>query len=147
MARYRHRDNFKRFSPIWNNLADRVFEYDSVDSGIYILECEQDKYYVGMSKDMMRRQIQHRYFRTVKWLKKFPPLKIFLLFCCDVPTLKYWEKEYTRAMVWTKGITKVRGGPWTRTDLCMDVDNQEELKDFYIKHYARVPKHFGEYLK
>jgi hypothetical protein len=29
----------------------------------------------------------------------------------------------------------------------MDVDNQEELKEFYIKHYARVPKHFGEYLK
>jgi len=139
---YKHR-NFG--SPIWGNLTDRVYEYDSVDSGIYILECEQDKYYVGQSKDMMRRLIQHRYFRSVKWLKKFPPLKIYLLFLCDVETLGYWEREYTRAMVWKFGISKVRGGSWTRVNLCMG-DDQDELKEFYKKFYARVPKHFGSSL-
>jgi predicted GIY-YIG superfamily endonuclease len=145
MPRYQHRKFYKNKNPLWNHVADTVFEYNSVDSGIYILECEEDKFYVGQSKDMMRRMIQHRFYREVKWLKKFPPTKIFLLFCCDVRTLNYWEKQYVRAMVWKKGISNCRGGPWTRTDLCMGKD-QKELEEFYIKNYSSVPKHFGSRL-
>ena len=80
MPRYQHRKFYKNKNPLWNHVADTVFEYNSVDSGVYILECEEDKFYVGQSKDMMRRMIQHRFYREVKWLKKFPPTRYSFCF-------------------------------------------------------------------
>lgn len=125
-----------------NNIS---YSYTSVDCGIYILQCEKGKWYIGKAKDIMRRMIQHRFFNKVEWLKLYRPLRIFLIHLYPEEQLTHWENEYTRALVWSKGITNARGGKWTRPDLCKG-DNQEELKNFYLQFYNATPRHFGERL-
>ena len=67
---------YKRFIPpkarLWA-LPQQIYTYDTVDSGVYVLECENGRWYVGQSKDLMRRMIQHRFEKRVKWLKKYKP--------------------------------------------------------------------------
>ena len=122
------------------SLWGQKWEYESVDSGIYILNCEHKKYYVGKSTDMMRRQIQHRYEKDVKWLKKHPPLNIFYLHLFPRSELLYWEKKYFLAMAWSKGVANVRGSSWCRVNWCVGEREIDHI-NFYMNNYGSVPKH------
>jgi len=142
---------YKRFVPpkarLWN-LSNQVYTYDSVESGIYVLECENGRFYVGQSKDMFRRMIQHRFERsnTAKWLRKYKPLNIWLVYLCEEKDLLKWENDFSKAMIWKFGISRVRGGSWCSVDKWCGED-EEELKGFYLKVFNKVPKHFTTKLR
>mgnify|MGYP000100112999 CR=1 FL=1 len=142
---------YKRFTPPklrGANFKEQVYEYDSIDVGIYVLKCEQDCFYVGSSKDIMRRFIQHRFEKnnTSKWLKIHRPLDVFLVYLCDEKDLWKWEQDFSKAMIWKYGITKVRGGYYTKVNKWLG-ENEEELKGFYLKVFNKVPKHFTTKLR
>ena len=140
---------YKRFIPpkarLWA-LPQQIYTYDTVESGTYVLECENGRWYVGSSKDMMRRMIQHRFEKKVKWLKKYKPLNIFLVYLCEEKDLWKWEQDFTKAMIWKFGISRVRGGRYCQVDMCKG-DNEQELKDFYMKLFNKIPKHFPTRLR
>lgn len=140
---------YKRFIPpkarLWA-LPQQIYTYDTVDSGVYVLECENGRWYVGQSKDLMRRMIQHRFEKRVKWLKKYKPLNIFLVYLCEEKDLWHWEQEFTKAMIWKFGISRVRGGRYCQVDMCQG-DNEQELKDFYMQLFNKIPKHFTTKLR
>lgn len=126
------------------SLWGKKWEYENVDTGIYILNCQSDseikKYYVGKSTDLMRRMIQHKYEKDVKWLKKYPPIDIFYIHLFPRSELLYWEKKYFLAMAWSKGVANVRGSSWCKVDWCVGEREIDHI-NFYMKHYGSVPKH------
>ena len=142
---------YKRFIPpkarLWS-LPQQIYTYDTVESGVYVLECENGRWYVGQSKDMMRRMIQHRFEKsnTAKWLRKYKPLNIFLVYLCDEKDLLKWENDFAKAMIWKFGISRVRGGSWSVVDK-WNGENEEELKEFYQSLFNKIPKHFTTKLR
>ena len=92
---------------------------DSV--AIYILELEENKYYIGRSKKKTDAGIHNRikqHFNqrstAAAWCKKYQPIKI-------VEILKdqmiYDENKWTKIYMEKYGIENVRGGDYVRINL------------------------------
>lgn len=79
---------------------------------IYVLELEDNKYYIGKTKDTHTRIKRHFNGRGAEFTKKYKPIKVEkIYFNCDDElkyTLKYMNKY---------GIENVRGGPFVKIKL------------------------------
>ena len=80
---------------------------------LYVLQLSYGKYYVGTTKDIVRRSFQHKFKRGAIWTKLFPMTDLAHLFYAnsdmeDILTLMVMRKY---------GIRNVRGGRWTREKL------------------------------
>ena len=81
---------------------------------IYILQLEQNKYYVGKTKDPDFRLEQHFDGNGSEWTRKFKPLNtIQVIPNCDV----YDEDKYTLKCMEQYGIYNVRGGSFCELKL------------------------------
>jgi len=81
---------------------------------IYILECEQQKYYVGKSKYFENRFTEHLTNKGAEWTKIYKPIKVIEQYDnCD----DYDEDKYTIKAMATYGIGNVRGGSFTKIKL------------------------------
>lgn len=92
---------------------------------IYILKCEQNKYYIGKTKkDPKIRYQKHINGRGSVWTKKYKPINIISIYKnCDA----YDEDKYTKIYMEKYGIDNVRGGSYTTNNL------SEETKNFLQK--------------
>jgi len=81
---------------------------------IYILECEQQKYYVGKSKYFENRFTEHLTNKGAEWTKIYKPIKVIEQYDnCD----DYDEDKYTIKTMAIYGIENVRGGSFTKIKL------------------------------
>jgi len=81
---------------------------------IYVLELEQNKYYVGKTKNPSIRLDQHFNFSGSQWTKKYKPIKILeIIPNCD----DFDEDKYTLKYMTIYGIDNVRGGSFCTINL------------------------------
>jgi len=90
---------------------------------IYVLKCEQDKYYVGKTANIKQRLIQHSSGNGCGWTKKYPPIEaIEIIPDCD----GFDEDKHTLINMDRYGIDNVRGGSWSR--IILDPDEIEQIQ-------------------
>lgn len=81
---------------------------------IYVLQLEQDKYYIGKTNNPYFRLENHFKLNGSEWTKKYKPLKVLeLISNCD----DYDEDKITRKYMDKYGINNVRGGSFVSIKL------------------------------
>ena len=79
----------------------------------YIIELEDDNWYVGISSRGTYRLYEHFCGFGSKWTKLHRPLKVHTItYVGDRETAGRWEKENTLSLMYKKGWEKVRGYHW-----------------------------------
>lgn len=87
---------------------------DEGKTNVYILRCENDKYYVGKSKNPEIRTANHFNNGGSAWTRLYKPLKILdIIPNCD----DFDEDKYTKKYMAKYGIDNVRGGTYCQIDL------------------------------
>lgn len=80
----------------------------TIQSLIYVLELEDDCWYIGKTFHLNMRWAQHVSCQGAKWTKMHKPLRIARVL------LNASENEVTKDYMVLFGSDKVRGGSWTR---------------------------------
>ena len=90
---------------------------------IYILQLENNKYYIGKTTNPNFRLDQHFNSHGSQWTKKYKPLKVLdIIPNCD----NFDEDKYTIKYMTEHGINNVRGG--TFCELKLNENNMETIK-------------------
>jgi len=88
---------------------------------IYVLELEQNKYYVGKTNNINFRIQDHINSNGSSWTKKYKPIRILeIISNAD----DYDEDKYTRIYMDKFGIDNVRGGSYVTINLDYNTVNQ-----------------------
>jgi predicted GIY-YIG superfamily endonuclease len=95
---------------------------------LYILECEDNKWYVGKTNDVQRRFKQHTEGKGSEWTREYAPLRIAET---RPITSVHDENNVTKDLMKKYGIDNVRGGAYASVDL------PEETEDM-IRHELRA---------
>ncbi len=90
---------------------------------VYVLECEQGKYYVGRTTNPEGRIEEHVEGAGSQWTKLFPPIKTIALY---PNSDTFDEDKHTKICMAKYGIENVRGGSYVNIDL--DDGTIENLK-------------------
>ena len=93
---------------------------------IYILQLEDNKYYIGKTENPDFRLKSHFDFYGSAWTKKYKPIKVLKLISnCS----NFDEDKYTKEYMKKKGINNVRGGTYCKIKLDNDEINsiQKEI--------------------
>lgn len=90
-----------------------------MNTNVYVLQLIDNKYYVGSSKNIDKRYLQHTSGNGSAWTKKYSPLQIIERFE-NVDSFE--ETNITKKYMMTYGIDNVRGGAY-----CTIVLTNEEL--------------------
>ncbi len=87
---------------------------------LYVLKCEHDKWYVGISTNIKQRFQQHKSgFAGAQWTKLHPPIKVHYevdLGVVDIERAQTYEGRVTRKYMEKYGDNNVRGGDLTDMD-------------------------------
>jgi len=86
---------------------------------IYILKLEQNKYYIGKTKDLFTRFDAHRKGTASNWTKKYKP--IFVDRVIERASV-FDEDKYTKEYMNRYGINNVRGGAYV-----MDILPEDQI--------------------
>lgn len=90
---------------------------------IYILQLEDNKFYIGKTENPQFRLNNHFNFNGSAWTKKYKPLKVLKI----IPDCNNFDEDrYTKEYMYKKGINNVRGGTYCKIKL--DNDEIELLK-------------------
>ena len=90
---------------------------------IYVLQCEEDKYYVGKTDTNKFRIDTHFDSNGSEFTKKYKPIDIYQIIPeCD----KYDEDKYVKKYMNKYGIDNVRGGTYTK--IILDSETKNLLK-------------------
>jgi hypothetical protein len=81
---------------------------------IYVIMCQQEKYYVGKTTNFARRYQEHKNGTGSAWTLKYPPIDVV-----EVVTNidKYDEDKYVWKYMEKYGIDNVRGGSYSQINL------------------------------
>jgi predicted GIY-YIG superfamily endonuclease len=80
---------------------------------VYVLRCEDNKYYVGYTKQIHKRMSQHFYGKGSVWTKKYKPLEII-----DIAEGNLEDEEATTYVIMLRhGWQNVRGSTWCQVNL------------------------------
>jgi predicted GIY-YIG superfamily endonuclease len=94
---------------------------------LYVLQLEDNKWYVGKTTDIKKRFTQHQAGQGSAWTKSYKPVKIV-----ETRRLKdqYDETNTTKEYMKKYGIDNVRGGSYTQVVLPDDVERvlKQELR-------------------
>ena len=85
---------------------------------LYVIACERGKYYIGKTKDVMKRFEEHKTGHGSAWTKKYKPVKLEI---CRALNGDHDENNVTKDYMKKKGIEHVRGGSYTQIVLPDDV--------------------------
>lgn len=80
---------------------------------LYVLQLSSGKYYVGKTKNIFNRLLQHKQNKGSKWTRKFSVLNLRYLFYSNEDL----ENSLTLVVMKKYGVTNVRGGKWVREEL------------------------------
>ena len=96
-----------------------MFDFESCRIGLYILELENDKYYVGITRNGLENRItQHFTGDGAKWTRKHHPVSIHDYYMFDVDfDIEFLENTITLKLMNKKGWENVRGGSWCMVDM------------------------------
>lgn len=83
-------------------------------SKIYLIECEHGKYYIGKTKYIEKRILQHFTNKGAEWTKRYKPIKILNTY--DEYNA-FAEENYTILAMKKYGIDNVRGGTYCAINL------------------------------
>jgi hypothetical protein len=86
------------------------------NTNIYILECEDNKYYVGRTDDVESRLNDHfnSDIYASAWTTYYPPKSVYKF----IPNQSYFDEDkWVVKMMAEFGINKVRGGAFSRVNL------------------------------
>lgn len=104
-------DNLKNYL---DEIILEIQNFNKIKSCVYVLECENNTYYVGWTENYNKRIYHHFNKKGVVWLNKNRPIKVIEIFeNCD----KDFEREKTLEYMAKYGILNVRGGPYTQFNL------------------------------
>jgi predicted GIY-YIG superfamily endonuclease len=79
---------------------------------LYVLKLEENKYYVGITRDLDERLSLHKEGEGARWTALYPPVKV--LFVKVYRTRKNALKAENKAtLILAKHGKDVRGGQWT----------------------------------
>ena len=107
---------------------------------IYVLKLEDDKYYVGFSKNVKTRIDQHFSGKGSYWTKIHKPIKVIKIYHNKD---KGDEAIKTLKLMIKYGVQHVRGGPWSTYNTPIDI--QRHLEDTCFK--CGSDKHFAKHCK
>jgi predicted GIY-YIG superfamily endonuclease len=79
---------------------------------IYVLECAEGKYYVGITLDLNKRLAQHLAGHGALWTRLWKPVRVVEIIH-EGATLAL-ENETTKRYMETYGAANVRGGSWCK---------------------------------
>jgi hypothetical protein len=77
----------------------------------YVLNLENNKYYVGKTFNLNLRVAQHMEARGARWTKLHKPVGIYKVLVGDV------ERQTTLDVMTEMGWENVRGGGWCQVDM------------------------------
>ena len=77
---------------------------------IYVIECEEGKYYVGKTKNLANRMLEHGKGNATAWTRLYRPLRVIMILE-NKPSSE--EDRITKEMMAKYGINNVRGGTYT----------------------------------
>jgi len=101
-----------------------IKHYENCDGiYIYVIKCQEDKYYVGKTNNIRERLKEHKYNQGSEWTKKYRPINIEEIYYTQNG---YAEDDLTITVMKKYGIKNVRGGCF-----CKLILSQEEI--FSIK--------------
>ena len=83
-------------------------------STLYVLQLEDDKWYVGKTDDIAKRYEQHKSGKGSEWTKLYKPVKVMETF--QVTSI-HDETNKTKDLMKKYGIDNVRGGAYCQTTL------------------------------
>lgn len=95
----------------------------TMTTNIYILKCEEAKYYVGKSEDPQKRFQEHLTGNGSSWTRKYKPINIEKIIENASP---FDEDKYTKEYMAKYGFNNVRGGTYVSLEL--DEFQVESLK-------------------
>jgi hypothetical protein len=107
-------------------------------SYVYILSCENSKFYVGRTNDIGTRFLKHKLGQGAQWTRLHRPTSILDL----VPDGPFQELVCTLQMMKTHGLDHVRGGPWCNLELSTwDRDQIQKLieAETFQRHELEKP--------
>ena len=90
-----------------------------MSSGVYTLQLNTDKYYVGKSENVEERINQHKTLseNSAKFVKDNNGVKTQIeLLTSDIEDLNLWEQQETLAQMLDKGFNNVRGWEFTSSN-------------------------------
>ena len=101
---------------------------------VYVLECEEGKYYVGSTSNRKRRYNQHARRRGSQWTKTYAPLQIVKEYK-RIPKkfILGFESKVTAENMLLYGVNNVRGSMFCST------------RDYHIGHLDALTKFIGHY--
>lgn len=110
---------------------------------LYVLQLENGKYYVGKSKDAMKRFEEHKSGSGSSWTSKYKPVRMI-----EVRDLKdhHDENNVTKDLMKKHGINNVRGGSYTQVNLSDDVESvlqKEMLGNADVCYKCNLAGHFA----
>lgn len=82
-----------------------------MNSNIYLLQLENDKYYIGKTNNINSRILQHFSNNGSKWTRIYKPIKVLKTY--DDNDI-FSEEKYTLLAIDKYGIDNVRGGSFTK---------------------------------
>ena len=83
-------------------------------STLYVLQLEDDKWYVGKTDDIIKRFEQHKSGKGSAWTKLYKPVKIERI---ERITSVHHETNTTLDLIKKYGVDNVRGGAYCQVDL------------------------------
>jgi predicted GIY-YIG superfamily endonuclease len=118
---------------------------------IYVLQCRDNRYYVGKTQHPNFRLDQHFNHNGSQWTIRYPPIKVIkLIENCD----SFDEDKYTRILMSQFGIDNVRGGSFCQIELPSEIKKHLEkeiqgAKDqcFYCGKSGHFIRNCKEYKK
>ena len=110
---------------------------------IYILKCENDKYYIGKTKNYQYRFEQHKNGNGSEWTRLHKPYKILKIIPCHDC---FDEDKYTKIYMLKYGIDNVRGGSYTQeiiSDSCREFIEKEFITAQDLCYICKKKGHFA----
>lgn len=112
---------------------------------IYILKCENNKYYIGSSNNIENRIKNHFNGNGSIWTKKYKPIEVVnKYYNCD----NFDEDKYTKIFMEKYGIDNVRGGSYATINLTDDtinmINKELQTKNNTCFHCGKAG-HFAKY--